>query len=139
MTITDLRMTRFWITIDQAVQFVIDCLDNMGGGEVFVPKIPSARVIDIATAIAPEAEHRLIGVRPGEKLNELLVTEDESRHSFECEDRFVVLPEYASWPLREVSGGRALDAGFRYSSDLNDWWLSVEELKELVFEARALR
>jgi UDP-N-acetylglucosamine 4,6-dehydratase len=130
LTITDERMTRFWITLGQAVQFVLDCLDLAGGGEVFVPKIPSMRVTDIAEAIAPEAEKRLIGIRPGEKLHELLVTEDESRHSFDAGDRYVILPEYASWSLRAVEGER-LPEGFRYSSDRNEAWLGVPELREM--------
>jgi UDP-N-acetylglucosamine 4,6-dehydratase/5-epimerase len=130
VTITDERMTRFWITLDQAVRFVLECLDLAGGGEVFVPKIPSMRVTDIADAIAPNAERRLIGIRAGEKLHELLVTEDESRHSYDAGDRYVILPEYSSWPLREVDGTR-LEQGFRYSSDNNEAWLGVEELREM--------
>jgi UDP-N-acetylglucosamine 4,6-dehydratase len=130
LTITDERMTRFWITIDQAVRFVLECLDQIGGGEVFVPKIPSMRVMDIAEALAPDVERRLIGIRPGEKLHELLVTEDESRHSYDVGDRYVILPEYASWPLREVAGDR-LAEGFRYSSDRNERWLGVPELREM--------
>ena len=139
LTITDETMTRFLITLDQAVQFVLDCLGRMGGGESFVPKIPSARVVDIARAIAPEAEHRVIGVRPGEKFHEVLVTEDESRHSYELDDRYVIFPEYISWPLREVEEGRPLAAGFRYSSDRNDRWLSVEEIREVAFEVETVR
>ena len=107
LTITDERMTRFWITLDQAVDFVLGCLDAMGGGEVFVPKIPSMRVTDMAEAIAPDAERRIIGIRPGEKLHEMLVTEDESRHSYELDDRYVILPEYASWALQQVEGRAA--------------------------------
>jgi UDP-N-acetylglucosamine 4,6-dehydratase len=131
LTITDERMTRFWITLDRAVDFVLDSLERMGGGEVFVPKIPSMRVVDIAEAIAPEAERRLTGIRPGEKLHEVLLTEDESRHAVETDDSFVIHPEYASWRLREVEGGRALPAGFRYSSESNDDWLEVDDLREL--------
>ena len=131
LTITDERMTRFWITLDQAVDFVLGCLDSMGGGEVFVPKIPSMRVTDIAEAIAPDAERRVIGIRPGEKLHEMLVTEDESRHSFELPDRYVIFPEYASWPLRQVEGGSRMAEGFRYSSETNHAWLDVPELREM--------
>jgi UDP-N-acetylglucosamine 4,6-dehydratase/5-epimerase len=110
---------------------VLECLDWMGGGEVFVPKIPSMRVTDVAEALAPEAEHRIIGIRPGEKLHEVLLTEDEARHSLQTERGFVVLPEHASWPLREVEGGRPLPNGFHYSSDQNDHWLDVDELTEM--------
>jgi UDP-N-acetylglucosamine 4,6-dehydratase/5-epimerase len=131
LTITDERMTRFWITLDQAVDFVLHALGQMGGGEVFVPRIPSMRVTDMAEAIAPDAERRVIGIRPGEKLHELLVTEDESRHSYETANGYVILPEHASWDLREVEGGQLLPAGFRYSSDDNDQWLSVDELREM--------
>jgi UDP-N-acetylglucosamine 4,6-dehydratase len=137
LTITDERMTRFWITLDQAVRFVLECMALTGGGEIFVPKIPSMRVSDIAEALAPEAERRVIGIRPGEKLHEVLVTEDESRHSYDLEDRFVILPEYASWPLREVSGKRMAE-GFRYSSDSNDRWLGVEELRAMAADVTAV-
>jgi UDP-N-acetylglucosamine 4,6-dehydratase len=131
LTITDERMTRFWITLDQAVDFVLDSLGRMGGGEIFVPRIPSMRVVDMAQALAPDAEHRIVGIRPGEKLHEVLLTEDESRHSLETENGFVILPEHASWPLRPVEDGRPLPSGFRYSSDQNDHWLEVEELREM--------
>jgi UDP-N-acetylglucosamine 4,6-dehydratase/5-epimerase len=138
LTITDERMTRFWMTLEQSVRFVIDCLGLMGGGEVFVPKIPSMRVTDIAEAIAPSAERRIIGIRAGEKLHELLVTEDESRHSYDLGDRFVILPEYASWPLREFEDAVRLPEGFRYSSDTNDRWLSVDELREMAADVKAV-
>jgi UDP-N-acetylglucosamine 4,6-dehydratase/5-epimerase len=131
LTITDERMTRFWITLKQAVDFVIASLGRMGGGEIFVPRIPSMRVTDIADALAPDAERQVIGIRPGEKLHEVLMTEDESRHSLEVDNGYVILPEYASWHLREVEGGRPLPVGFRYSSDQNDQWLDVDELQEM--------
>jgi UDP-N-acetylglucosamine 4,6-dehydratase len=138
LTITDERMTRFWITLDEAVELVLGTLGSIGGGEVFVPKIPSMRVTDLAEALAPGAELRTIGIRPGEKLHELLVTEDESRHSYELPDRYVILPEYASWPLREVEGGTRMVEGFRYASDTNDRWLSVEQLREMAAEVKAV-
>ena len=137
LTITDERMTRFWITLEQAVDFVIDCLGRMGGGEVFVPKIPSMRLTDVAEALAPDGEMRVIGIRPGEKLHEVLLTEDEARHSIETDDSFVILPEHVSWPLREVEAGRPLPSGFRYSSDQNDRWLAAEELREMASDVRA--
>jgi UDP-N-acetylglucosamine 4,6-dehydratase len=139
LTITDVRMTRFWITLEQAVDFVLDSLGRMGGGEIFIPKIPSMRVIDIAAALAPDAEHRIVGIRPGEKLHEVLLTEDEARHSLETDDSLVVLPEHASWPLREVEGGRPLPAGFHYSSDQNEHWVDVEELREMASDVRAAK
>jgi UDP-N-acetylglucosamine 4,6-dehydratase len=132
VTITDERMTRFWITLRQAVEFVIDALGRIAGGEVFVPRIPSMRLADIAGALAPDAERRTIGIRPGEKLHEVLVTEDESRHALAVDDSYVILPEYASWPLPEIENARPLPPGFRYSSDLNDRWLTTEELQEMV-------
>jgi UDP-N-acetylglucosamine 4,6-dehydratase len=132
LTITDERMTRFWITLDEAIDFVINCLDRMGGGETFIPKIPSMRVMDIAAAMAPDAERRIIGIRPGEKLHEVLLTEDESRHALETDDSYVLLPEYALWPLREVEGGRPVEPGFRYSSDSNEQWITAEQLREMV-------
>jgi UDP-N-acetylglucosamine 4,6-dehydratase/5-epimerase len=131
LTITDERMTRFWITLQQSVEFVIDCFGRMGGGEIFVPRIPSMRVSDIAEAVAPEAERRVIGIRAGEKLHEVLLTSDEARHAYDETTHFTILPEYASWQLREPSGGARCPDGFRYASDNNDQWLSVEELREL--------
>jgi UDP-N-acetylglucosamine 4,6-dehydratase/5-epimerase len=133
LTITDDTMTRFWITLDQAVDFVIDSLGRMEAGEVFVPKIPSMRVTDIATAIAPDAERRVIGIRPGEKLHEVLLTEDEARHSVETEYGYVIEPEYASWPRRPIAGD-GLPAGFRYASDTNVEWLTVDDLKQIVVD-----
>jgi UDP-N-acetylglucosamine 4,6-dehydratase len=138
LTITDERMTRFWITLDQAIDFVISCLDRMGGGETFIPKIPSMRVTDIAEAIAPDAERRVIGIRPGEKLHEVLVTEDESRHALETDESYVILPEYASWPLREVEDGRPVEPGFRYSSDSNDEWITADQLREMITDVPAV-
>jgi UDP-N-acetylglucosamine 4,6-dehydratase len=135
LTITDERMTRFWITLEQAVAFVTDCLGKMRGGETFVPKIPSMRVIDMAEALAPEAEHRFTGIRPGEKLHEVLLTEDESRHSVEVEDGFVIVPEYASWGLEPIVGDRLPD-GFRYSSDTNSEWLDVDALREMAADVK---
>ncbi|WP_026909677.1 UDP-N-acetylglucosamine 4,6-dehydratase (inverting) [Patulibacter minatonensis] len=129
LTITDERMTRFWITLDGAVDFVLAALDSMGGGEIFIPKIPSMRVTDIADALAPDAEIEITGIRPGEKLHEVMITEDESRHSIEQAERFVILPEYASWPTVEHEGTTP-PVGYRYSSDNNTEWLGVEDLRE---------
>jgi UDP-N-acetylglucosamine 4,6-dehydratase len=138
LTITDARMTRFWITLERAVDFVIESLARTGGGEIFVPRLPSMRVIDIATALAPDAEHEVIGIRPGEKIHEILLTGDEARHSFEVDNGYVILPELASWPLRDVKGGRSLPDGFEYSSDTNDRWLDVDELREMAAGVRAV-
>ena len=138
LTITDERMTRFWITLEQAIDFVIESLGRMGGGEVFVPRIPSMRVTDMAAALAPDAELRVIGIRPGEKVHEVLLTEDEARHSLAVDNGFVILPEHSSWPLREVAGGTPLQADFHYSSDQNDHWLDVAELREMAADVRAV-
>jgi UDP-N-acetylglucosamine 4,6-dehydratase len=135
LTITDERMTRFWITLEQAVDFVTDCLGKMRGGETFVPKIPSMRVMDMAEALAPEAEHRIMGIRPGEKLHEVLLTEDESRHSVEVESGFVIFPEYASWGLEPIEGDTPPE-GFRYSSDNNAEWLDVDELRAMAADVK---
>jgi UDP-N-acetylglucosamine 4,6-dehydratase/5-epimerase len=132
ITITDERMTRFWITLEQAVDFVLNALDRMGGGETFVPRVPSMRVTDMAEAIAPDCDRRVIGIRPGEKLHEVLVTEDESRHAVQTDWGFVILPEYASWPLKEHEGTQELPDGFRYASDTNDQWLTTEQLRSMI-------
>jgi UDP-N-acetylglucosamine 4,6-dehydratase len=97
ITITDEKMTRFWIKIDQGVEFVIDCINKMKGGEIFIPKIPSMKLIDLAEAIAPEVEKKIIGIRPGEKVHEILLTEDEAEHSKEFSDSFVIEPEHSFW------------------------------------------
>ena len=138
ITITDERMTRFWITLDQAVQFVIDAASRMGGGETFIPRIPSMRVTDMAAALAPDAEIKVIGIRPGEKLHELLVTEDESRHAYQVDNGFIIMPEYPSWKLRVPQNARELPGGFEYSSGGNDWWLGVDELREMTADVKAV-
>ena len=132
VTITDERMTRFWLSIDQGVRFTIRCIEQMEGGEVFVPKIPSMRVADVAQAIAPKAEVEIIGIRPGEKLHEVLVSEDEARHTLELEDMYVVEPAGALWfghSWREQ--GRPLSEGFQYTSDSNQDWMTVEEIRAI--------
>lgn len=128
LTITDEEMTRFWITLDQAVEFVLNCIGLMQGGEVFVPRIPSMRVRDIADAIAPDATRRIIGIRPGEKIHEVLITEDESRHARMLEDRYVIYPPFPFWSTSEVLG-EELPPGFRYSSDANTEWLGADDIR----------
>jgi UDP-N-acetylglucosamine 4,6-dehydratase/5-epimerase len=127
VTITDERMTRFWITVPDAVEFVLSCLPLVQGGETFVPKIPSMRITDIADVLAPEAERRIVGIRPGEKLHEVLITEDEARHAYDVGDRYVILPQHVSWGMKETRGD-ALPDGFRYASDNNDQWLSEQDI-----------
>ena len=133
LTITDERMTRFWLSLEQGVNFTIRCIEQMQGGEVFVPKIPSTHITDLANAIAPEAEVEYIGIRPGEKLHEVLISEDEARHTLELEDMFVVEPTGALWFGHEWRNtGNPLPEGFRYASDNNDQWLKEDEIRDLV-------
>ncbi len=130
VTVTDRRMTRFWITLDQGVEFVINCIERMHGGEVFVPKIPSMNIMDLAHAIAPGCPVEDIGIRPGEKLHEVLLSEDEARDTVELDDMFVVQPSHPWWNENAWHEGRRLEDGYRYASDTNTQWLSVDQLKE---------
>ncbi len=133
ITITDERMTRFWLSLEQGVQFVINCIEQMEGGEVFVPKIPSTTVVDLAKAIAPDAEIEIIGIRPGEKLHEDLLSVDEARHSVELDTMFVVQPVEASWfGYSWKNKGKTLPEGFSYTSDNNSEWLDLEGIKEYI-------
>ncbi|MEC2077895.1 UDP-N-acetylglucosamine 4,6-dehydratase (inverting) [Metabacillus fastidiosus] len=134
LPITDERMTRFWITLDQGVQFVLDNLQRMHGGEIFVPKIPSMTVTDLAKAIAPECEIDVVGIRPGEKLHEAMIMEDDARHTLEFDTYYVIQPEFPWWSEDVMQDGKVLPDGFKYTSDTNTEWLSVEELKKLVIE-----
>lgn len=131
LPVTDPKMTRFWITLEQAVKFVLGCLERMQGGEIFVPKIPSMNIVDLARAIAPECHLDIVGVRPGEKLHETMVPEDDARNTFEYDDCFVIRPQAGNGDVNS-NGGKPCPAGFRYSSDNNPRWLSVEELQRLV-------
>lgn len=130
--VTDDRMTRFWITLEQGVQFVIDSLTRMNGGEIFIPKIPSMSILDLAEAIAPECEIEIVGIRPGEKLHEAMITEDDARHTLEYDDYFVIQPEFPWWSAEYKNGGKSLPEGFTYVSNVNNQWLTVDELRELV-------
>jgi UDP-N-acetylglucosamine 4,6-dehydratase len=133
LTITDDRMTRFWISLDQGVRFTIRCLEQMQGGEVFVPKIPSMKVIDLAQAIAPGCQVKRIGIRAGEKLHEALVSEDEARHTVELGDMYVVEPAEELWFGRSwADKGKLLPEGFSYTSDRNSDWLTQAQISELV-------
>ena len=129
VTVTDSRMTRFWITLDQGVRFVIHCIEKMHGGEVFVPKIPSMNILDLAAAIAPGCPVDNIGIRPGEKLHEVLLSEDEARDAVELDDMFVVEPSHPWWNAEAWPGGRRPADGYRYASDSNTQWLTVDQLK----------
>ena len=135
LPITDKRMTRFWITLDQAVAFVLRSFEMMEGGEIFVPKIPSMNIMDLAKAIAPDCKSRIVGIRPGEKLHEVMVTEDDARDTLDYPDRYVILPASHEWS--DKIGGKAKTIkrcpdGFRYSSDGNKDWLTVEQLRTMI-------
>ena len=135
LPITDPRMTRFWITLEQGVNFVVSRLSKMRGGEVFVPKIPSMNIMDLSRAMAPECKTEVVGIRPGEKLHEVMVPEDDARHTVEYEDSYVILPPFhgstASAYVNQ-NGGKLCPEGFRYSSDTNSQWLAVEQLRKMV-------
>ncbi len=133
VTVTDERMTRFWISLEQGVRFVIRAAENMHGGEVFVPKIPSMTVADLARAVAPNAAIDYIGIRAGEKLHEVLISEDEARQTVDLEDMYVVQPAESLWFGRDwESKGRLLDDGFRYASNTNEQWLNVDEISRII-------
>ena len=133
VTVTDERMTRFWISLEQGVRFVIRCAENMHGGEVFVPKIPSMTILDLAKTIAPDAKVNVVGIRPGEKLHEVLISEDEARTTVELDDMFVVQPAEALWFGRDWENkGKLITEEFRYASNTNDLWLSVDQIKEII-------
>lgn len=137
LPITDERMTRFWITLDDGIAFVVRCLGMMQGGEVFVPRISSMRIVDLATALAPECEQEIVGIRPGEKLHEILIPEDEARQTYEFEDFFAIQPSISNHDnLGELKyeghQGKLVADGFSYVSDTNDQWVTAEQLLEMV-------
>ena len=127
-------MTRFWLTLEQGVRFVLRSIEAMHGGEVFVPKIPSMRILDLAEAIAPECEVDFIGIRPGEKLHEMMISRDEARHTVEVEDRFVIQPEHPWWGASNWAEGKPLADGFEYTSDNNTQWMTIDGLRQIVGE-----
>ena len=130
LPITDPRMTRFWITLEQGVDFVLQAFARMHGGEIFVPKIPSALIPDLATAIAPNLPHRTVGIRPGEKLHEIMVSIEDARSTYEFDTYFKILPQIHQWstdPLR-IGNGKPCPDGFAYSSDTNKEWMQPDEL-----------
>ena len=134
LPVTDPRMTRFWITLDQGVDFVLSSLERMHGGEIFVPKIPSMNIMDLARALGGDCEVKVTGIRPGEKLHEVMVPEDDAHHTLEYDDYFAILPTFHEWDAdayRETNGGRPCPDGFRYSSDTNTRWLTQGELRAM--------
>jgi UDP-N-acetylglucosamine 4,6-dehydratase/5-epimerase len=136
LPITDERMTRFWITLQQGVNFVVTSFSMMRGGEIFVPKIPSMRIVDLAHCFAPDLPLRVVGVRPGEKLHEVMVTEDDSRLTLELGDRYVIEPAFTWWQRGPytASGAKPVADGFRFASDTNTDWLDAERLRQLIAE-----
>jgi len=134
ITITDDRMTRFWLTLEQGARFVAKNIELMQGGEMFIPKIPSMKIPDLARALAPDAEIDTIGIRPGEKLHEVMITEDEARHTKDMGDYFIIEPELKFWERNNKLEGKSLPEGYRYSSDNNTEWLEIESLQQMVKE-----
>lgn len=132
--ITDQRMTRFWINLDQGVQFVCDSIDRMQGGEIFVPKIPSMNIMDLAKAIAPECQVTFTGIRPGEKLHEILITHDDSRATLEYDDFFIIEPQVKHASYQVIDGGRRVKENFSYRSNNNLDILSVQDLRQIVVQ-----
>jgi UDP-N-acetylglucosamine 4,6-dehydratase len=131
LPITDLRMTRFWISIEQAVLFVVESLEMMNGGELFVPRIPSMKIVDLAKAVAPDAKLLEIGMRPGEKLHEEMISADDSRRTIVLDNRFIVTPVVAEWGY-ETPKGKTMKEGQAYRSDTNDMWISAEAIKNFI-------
>jgi UDP-N-acetylglucosamine 4,6-dehydratase/5-epimerase len=134
--ITDGRMTRFWITLEQGVHFVVNAVETMNGGELFVPKIPSMNIMDLAKAVAPDCEYEMIGIRPGEKLHEMMISMDDARRTLEFDDYYVIEPAEQDWWQPEkvpaLKGGKRCSEDFQYTSDNNDIWLDKEQLHKLI-------
>jgi UDP-N-acetylglucosamine 4,6-dehydratase len=135
LTVTDRRMTRFWLTLDQGVRFVVQSIESLRGGEIFVPKIPSLGIVDLARAIAPECQIDEIGMRPGEKLHEVLISEDEARLTREFDDSYIIEPAHPWWTTDEAPRGQPLAEGARYRSDENPQRLSLEAIGQMLSEA----
>jgi UDP-N-acetylglucosamine 4,6-dehydratase len=132
LPITDPRMTRFWITLPVAVDFVASSMEQMIGGEIFIPKIPSMKVTDLAEAIAPGIPHEIVGIRPGEKLHEVMITEDDARNTVELQDRYIIEPSFGAFDRSKASQGKPVDENFRYTSNTNTQWLDAKALRALL-------
>ena len=133
LPITDPRMTRFWITLEQGVDFVLTCLKEMVGGELFVPKIPSMNMMDLAKAISPECKTEIIGIRPGEKLHEVMVPKDDAHRTIEYDDKYIICPDFRFFERRfNSNGGKPVPEDFEYNSETNPWKLSIDEMKEII-------
>lgn len=130
-TITDKRMTRFWITLEEAVEFVLESLDIMNGGELYVPRIPSMQIMDLAEAIKKDFRYVETGIRAGEKLHEEMISPDDSRRTLKLSNRYIVMPVHAEWGFIPPKG-QAVEEGFSYRSNTNDLWLTIDQLEELI-------
>ena len=131
LPVTDPRMTRFWITLEQAIEFVLKCLGKMIGGELFVPKIPSMKLADLVLAICPECRLEIIGIRSGEKLHETMISKDDTYNTVEFDDYYVIKSPFRNFK-RRFKGGKPVPENFEYSSDTNLWWLSIDEMRSLI-------
>jgi len=134
VTVTDERMTRFWITLEQGVKFVISSIERMHGGEVFIPKIPSMNIMDLVNTLAPDCEIKVIGIRPGEKLHESMISTDEAHQAVDLGDRYAILPAHPWWSQDNWQEGVQLPDGFSYSSDANQQWLTHDQLRAMIDE-----
>jgi UDP-N-acetylglucosamine 4,6-dehydratase len=134
LPITDPQMTRFWLTVEQSVNFVIKCLEMSDGGELFVPKVPSMKILDLAEAIAPNSRHEIVGIRPGEKIHEVMITRDDSRHTLEFDDYYIVEPEFSWWSNdgHMTNKAKPVPKDFEYNSGTNPWFLTVDEMREMI-------
>jgi UDP-N-acetylglucosamine 4,6-dehydratase len=133
LPITDPGMTRFWITLGQGVDFVLKCFEEMVGGELFVPKLPSMNIVDLAKAIAPNCEIKIMGIRPGEKIHEVLITKDDARKTIEFDDYYLIQPDFNFWNRRfKTNSGKHVDAEFEYNSRDNPWQLSIDEMRSII-------
>jgi len=134
LPITDFRMTRFWITLDEGVELVFRAIQEAKGGEIYISKIPSFKIVDLAKAICPECKLKEIGIREGEKLHEVMITEEDSRTTYEYDSYYIIYPQFDWWNFEKhfKEGGTKVKDGFRYSSDSNRWWLSVKDLRKLL-------
>ena len=133
LPVTDSRMTRFWITLEQAVEFVFNSLSKMTGGELFVPKLPSMNIMGLAKVICPECKIKIVGIRPGEKLHEIMIPLDESRMAVEFEDSYIIQPHFSFYQTSgKQLGGKRVNDNFEYSSGTNSWFLSVKEMTEMI-------
>ncbi len=135
LPITDKQMTRFWISLEQAVKFVVESFELMQGGELFVPRIPSMRIVDLAEAIAPGSPMHETGVRPGEKLHEEMISQEEGSRALLLNDRYVLQPAIASWGYHPPAGGVPVPAQFSYRSDTNDLWYTTDDLQAMIGDA----